>query len=63
MAETKTTESNPAVILFGDSLTAWSFNQRHRKGLGDVLTEHFEGEVKVFNDGMFSISMDTEANA
>jgi lysophospholipase L1-like esterase len=44
-------ESKPKVILFGDSLTAWSFDTEHGKGFGDVLTKHFEGRAEVVNEG------------
>jgi len=39
----------PKIILFGDSLTAWSFAVNH--GLGKVLTERFQDKAEVLNRG------------
>lgn len=43
--------SLPKIILFGDSLTQWSFLSKDSKGLGDVLTAHFKGRAIVENEG------------
>lgn len=44
-------KSLPKVILFGDSLTQWSFNSKDSKGLGDVLSIYLKGRAIVENEG------------
>jgi hypothetical protein len=56
-AFSKTSRELPKVVLFGDSLTAWSFDTVHGKGLGDVLTRHYEGPADVVNEGMHFLVM------
>jgi lysophospholipase L1-like esterase len=51
---TSTAAKLPTVVLFGDSLTAWSFGATHGKGFGDVLTREFAGRAEVLNEGLFS---------
>lgn len=47
----KSNPSLPKIILFGDSLTQWSFLSKSSKGLGDVLRAHFAGRAIVENEG------------
>lgn len=49
-------ENLPMIVLFGDSLTEWSFDRGDEKGLGDVLTNQLKGKVDVINDGNFQVS-------
>jgi len=53
MAQSTNTEtvSLPKIILFGDSLTEWSFYSKHSKGIGDVLTTRYAGRATVENEG------------
>lgn len=51
-------QEQPQITLFGDSLTAWSFDTVHGRGIGDVLAERFEGRARVENEGLcFSLSV------
>jgi len=45
------TISLPKLILFGDSLTQWSFYSEDSKGLGDVLTTRYAGRATIENEG------------
>ncbi|KAF2423590.1 SGNH hydrolase [Tothia fuscella] len=51
MEASKTKNELPKVILFGASLTAWSFDTSHGKGFGDVLAKHYGGRAEVVNEG------------
>lgn len=53
MAESvEASAAKPAVILFGDSLTAWSFNTFHGQGFGEKLEQHFAPlGIEVENEG------------
>ncbi len=44
----------PKVILFGDSLTDWSFED-DTYGFGAVLTDHYSGRAEVVNQGIATI--------
>jgi hypothetical protein len=41
----------PKVVLFGDSLTEYSFYCGDEGGLGEVLQKNFKGRAKVVNEG------------
>ena len=43
--------SLPKIILFGDSLTEWSFYSEDSKGLGDVLTTRYDSRATIENEG------------
>jgi hypothetical protein len=45
----------PAFVLFGDSLTEWSFDET-TQGFGLYLEQKYEGKARMMNEGMFSIS-------
>ncbi|KAF2658739.1 SGNH hydrolase [Lophiostoma macrostomum CBS 122681] len=40
----------PQIVLFGDSLTQWSFNEETR-GFGWVLEEKYKGKAEIVNEG------------
>jgi lysophospholipase L1-like esterase len=40
----------PQIVLFGDSLTEWSFDEETR-GFGLVLEERYKGKAKIVNEG------------
>jgi hypothetical protein len=40
----------PSFVLFGDSLTEWSFEQS-TNGFGLHLEKKYAGKVKIFNEG------------
>lgn len=40
----------PEFILFGDSLTAWSFEEDTR-GFGLALEEAYDGKANIVNEG------------
>ena len=42
--------ASPAVILFGASITEWSFGLPG-KGFGSIMEEKFEGKADVWNEG------------
>jgi hypothetical protein len=42
----------PRITLFGDSLTAWSFDTTHGWGIGDVLKRRFDARAEVENKGL-----------
>lgn len=46
----KKAKSLPKVILFGDSLTAYSFHDD--EGFGSTLTKHYGGRAEVEDHGM-----------
>jgi hypothetical protein len=46
----------PEIILFGDSLTAWSFDEQ-TSGFGLALLEAYEGVVTVKNEGKSLITI------
>jgi len=51
MSKPSNTQSLPKIILFGDSLTEWSFYTEDSKGLGDVLTTRYADRATVENEG------------
>ncbi len=51
----------PKIVLFGDSLTQYSFYDEDGEGLGQVLQKHFKGRADVTNEGKISLS-DAESN-
>jgi hypothetical protein len=57
MAEATTSSPDPlpTIILFGDSLTEYSFDRQHGKGFGHVLAEHYKDKAEVTNDGEFRL--------
>jgi lysophospholipase L1-like esterase len=40
----------PQIVLFGDSLTEWSFED-HNRGFGWVLQQRYAGKAEVVNEG------------
>lgn len=40
----------PQFVLFGDSLTEWSFDE-HTEGFGWALQQIYKGKVDVVNEG------------
>ncbi|KAF2744197.1 SGNH hydrolase [Sporormia fimetaria CBS 119925] len=51
MPEPKQQKQLPQIVLFGASLTQWSFNE-HDRGFGWVLTNKYEGKAEVVNEGV-----------
>lgn len=43
----------PEFVLFGDSLTEWSFDEE-TKGFGLFLQRQYDGKVKIVNEGTIS---------
>jgi lysophospholipase L1-like esterase len=42
----------PQIVLFGDSLTQWSFNEQTR-GFGWVLEDKYAGKAEIVNEGTY----------
>ena len=45
-------DTKPQIVLFGDSLTEWSFYEEDH-GTGWYLQRWYEGKVNIVNEGMF----------
>jgi lysophospholipase L1-like esterase len=41
----------PQIVLFGDSLTQWSFDET-TAGFGWVLEEKYRGKAEIVNEGI-----------
>jgi lysophospholipase L1-like esterase len=46
-------EKLPQIVLFGDSLTQWSFDDE-TEGFGWVLENKYAGKAKIVNEGELS---------
>jgi lysophospholipase L1-like esterase len=47
----RTPDPPPKIILFGDSLTEWGFDEDDA-GFGWALQDYYSGKVDVLNEGM-----------
>jgi lysophospholipase L1-like esterase len=47
----------PKIVLFGDSLTEWSFDRDDDKGFGQVISERYKGRAEVWNKGSSSLNI------
>lgn len=47
----------PPIVLFGDSLTQYSFFRDDGKGLGQQLAEMYDGVAEVRNEGLLIFSL------
>jgi lysophospholipase L1-like esterase len=50
-ATSSTSSARPTIVLFGDSLTEYSFDRLHNKGFGQIVTEYFKDKAEVINEG------------
>ena len=46
----------PEIVLFGDSLTEWGFEEETR-GWGLVLEQKYEGNANIVNEGKCKLSI------
>jgi hypothetical protein len=44
-------QSLPKIVLFGDSLTEWSFDRNDDRGFGQAVAEQFKNRARVWNKG------------
>lgn len=54
-ANMKDAKQLPEIILFGASMTEWSFSEE-TQGLGWFLEKMYEGKVRVVNEGIEAVT-------
>jgi lysophospholipase L1-like esterase len=47
----------PKIVLFGDSLTQYSFYGEDDEGLGQVMQKRFNGRFEIINEGKSPTSL------